>query len=150
MTPPLRALLLLAALLLPAGCALAPAAPDAQYRRALEDMMEARGCTGPRVDAVWLAYDRWYAVASVSPNYYLGSEADALLMQAEVFRSLQCDSLARASYEEVLRRFPDEEPFLFQRAKAARGLDTLAPPFPLPSPVTRGAQRPSTAGGLGA
>lgn len=140
MPMPRRTLFALAAVL-PAACATAPDAPDAAYRVALENALETGQCVGPSVDAVWAAYNQWYAIAVTVPYYYTGSEASALLLQAEAFRTLGCESIARASYEEVLRRFPEDEAFGPQRRQAMRGLASLAPPFPLPGPATQGATR---------
>lgn len=136
-------LLMLGLGLLPAACSTAPEPPDTAYRSALEEALETRQCAGPTVDAVWKTYNQWFAVASVIPHYYRGSEASALLLQAEAFRSLGCDAVARASYEELLRRFADEEAFAPQRVQALRGLDSLAPPFPLTAPTTQGVSRPA-------
>lgn len=124
------------------GCTAAPPPPDAAYRSALQAALEDARCGGPKIDAVWDAYNRWYAVASTNPYYHPGSEADALLLQAAAFRSLGCDSVARQTYEALLNRFTDDS-FARHRAQAVQGLDALGPPFPLSGPATRTAARPA-------
>lgn len=135
---------LASATLIVAGCA-APVPPDTAYRRALETAIEAGRCDGPTVDALWSAYDRWYATAASLAYYHRASEAEALLRQGETFRLLGCPTAARAAFDQVLRRFPEPD-YTEQRAYALQGLAGLAPAVPLlrpPSPAAaRSAERP--------
>lgn len=139
-----RLKLSLGAALVMTGCA-SPVPPDTAYQRALETAIEAGQCDGPTVEALWSAYNSWYATAASLTYYHRSSEAEALLRQGETFRLLGCPMVARAAFEQVLQRFPEPD-YAEQRAYALQGLAGLAPPVPLlrpPSPTAaRSAERP--------
>lgn len=120
---------LASAALIAAGCA-TPTAPDTAYRQALETAIEAGQCDGPTIDALWSAYNHWYATAATLAYYHRSSEAEALLRQGETFRLLGCPAAARAAYEQLLQRFPEPD-YAEQRAVALQALAGLAPPVPL-------------------
>ncbi len=132
------------ALLLAGGCAMTSPAPDTAYRQALEAAVEAGRCEGPTVEALWTAYDRWFAVAASLASYHRGTEAGALLRQGEAFRILGCPAAARDTYETLLQRFPDPD-YELERNAARRGLMDLPinPPTPLlrPAPAVTSALR---------
>lgn len=141
----LRTLGVLAGAALAAGCATAPSTPDSDYRQALEAAISAGACEGPSVQAMWAAYQRWYAVAATMPSYHRGSEADALIQQGEMFRILGCRDVARASFDMVLKRFPGPS-YAAQRDGATRALAAIDPPlrlnrdaYPFDVPPPRGA-----------
>ncbi|NYZ14974.1 hypothetical protein HL658_20705 [Azospirillum sp. RWY-5-1] len=139
----LPSLLAVAVLTLAAvGCTTsAPTTADAAYRQALAAALADGRCTGPAIGEVWAAYDNWYIATGGDVVARSGLEADVLLLQAEVFRARGCDTVARDSYDELLRRFTSDA-YAFQRAQALRGLDELPPPFPAPAPTTRVAAVP--------
>lgn len=136
-------LLAAAALTLAAGgCAvIPPPSAESAYRQALANALADGRCNGPAIGEVWAAYDQWYVATGGDAIVRSGLEANVLLLQAEVFRARGCDSVARDSYDELLRRFTDDA-YAFQRAQALRGLDELPPPFPAAAPVTRTAALP--------
>lgn len=126
----LRTLAALTGAVLVAACSTVPDAPDAEYRRALEAAISAGKCEGPTIDALWSAYQRWYAVAATMPSYHRATEADALLQQGEMFRILGCPDVARASFDMVLKRFPGTL-YAMKRDQASRALAGIAPPLRL-------------------
>ncbi len=132
------------AVLLTGGCAMTAPAPDTAYRQALEAAVEAGRCEGPTVEALWAAYDQWFAVAVSLASYHRGTEAGALLRQGEAFRILGCPAAARDTYETLLRRFPGSD-YEAERNAARRGLMDLPvnPPTPLlrPAPAVTSALR---------
>ncbi|KAA0678936.1 hypothetical protein [Roseomonas genomospecies 6] len=135
------------AVLLAGGCATSVPAPDTVYRQALEEAVVAGRCEGPTVEALWAAYDRWFAVAASLASYHRATEAGALLRQGEAFRILGCPAAARETYETLLQRFPDPD-YELERNAARRGLMDLPinPPAPLlrPAPAVTSALRGPT------
>lgn len=129
-----------AAVLLTWGCATGPdtRGADGAYRAALARALDARSCLASRIEPVFDAYERWYWVAAADPGHYRGMEADVLLRQADAFLAVGCEIAARRSYDEVLRRFDDDD-LSDRRAAALRGLGTLPPPYPLNESPARGA-----------
>ena len=119
-----------------AGCAQVPQAPDSDYRQALEKAITAGQCDGDSVRDLWSAYGRWYAVASSIAGHPKTDEAVALLRQGDQFRILGCPEVARASYQTLIRRFP-EDGFTLLRETARASLQALPPPAPgtTPAPV---------------
>lgn len=114
------------------GCAQLSQAPDSDYRQALEKAITAGRCDGESVRDLWSAYDRWYAVASSIAGHPKTDEAVALLRQGDQFRILGCPDVARASYQTLIRRFP-EDGFAPLRESARASLQALPPP---PAPGT--------------
>lgn len=112
-----------------AGCAQLSQAPDSDYRQALEKAITAGQCDGDSVRDLWSAYGRWYAVASSIAGYPKTDEAVALLRQGDQFRILGCPELARASYQTLIRRFPEEGYAAICEAAHA-SLRTLPPLLP--------------------
>ncbi|WP_247894570.1 hypothetical protein [Azospirillum sp. B510] len=108
-------------------------APDGDYRQALENALTAGRCDGAAVRGMWTAYDRWYAVASTITGHVKTDEAAALLRQGDQFRILNCTEVARASYQTLIRRFP-ETGFAPLREAAGASLRSLPPPPPPPPP----------------
>lgn len=132
---PLRPVPILAVLLAVAGataCTRLPAAPDTEYRQALETALAEGRCEGPAVDRLWDAYHRWYAIASSLMAHHRGEEAVALLRQGDRFAALGCPAVARASYETLLQRFPGPA-YAHERDGAALALRALPPPPPPPT-----------------
>jgi len=121
---------LASAALIVAGCALPRPSPDTAYQQALETAIEAGQCDGPTIDALWSAYNHWYATAASLTYYHRSSEAAALLRQGETFRLLGCPTVARATYELLLQRFPDPA-YAEEREYAQQGLADLNPAIPL-------------------
>lgn len=119
------------------GCAQVSQAPDSDYRQALEKALTAGRCDGDAVRELWSAYARWYGVASSIAGHPMTDEAAALLRQGDRFRILNCPEMARASYQTLIRRFP-EDGFAPMREAARMSLRSLPPPPPIvggPVPV---------------
>ncbi|WP_372395974.1 hypothetical protein ABMY26_12135 [Azospirillum sp. HJ39] len=114
------------------GCARMSQAPDSDYRQAFEKALASAQCDGSPVRAMWSAYGRWYAVASAIAGHPKTDEATALLRQGDRFRTLGCPEVARASYQMLIRRFP-EDGFAPLREAARASLQTLPPPVQPPS-----------------
>ncbi|PGH58544.1 hypothetical protein CRT60_05165 [Azospirillum palustre] len=122
-----------ACLLALGGCAQLSQAPDSDYRQALEKALTAGRCDGDAVRDLWSAYGRWYGVASSIAGHPKTDEAAALLRQGDQFRILNCPEVARASYQTLIRRFP-EDGFAPLREAARTSLRSL----PAPPPVAGG------------
>ncbi|WP_244433588.1 hypothetical protein [Azospirillum sp. B506] len=110
-------------------------APDSDYRQALEKALTAGQCDGDAVRDMWSAYGRWYGVASSIAGYWKSDEAAALLRQGDRFRILNCTEVARASYQTLIRRFP-EDGFAPLREAARASLRSLPPPPAVPGQPT--------------
>lgn len=122
-----------ACLLVLGGCAQVSQAPDSDYRQALEKALTAGRCDGDAVRDLWSAYGRWYGVASSIAGHPKTDEAAALLRQGDQFRILNCPEVARASYQTLIHRFP-EDGFAPMREAARASLRSL----PAPPPVAGG------------
>ncbi|CAO3459144.1 hypothetical protein [Azospirillum largimobile] len=129
-----------------AGCAQLSQAPDSDYRQALEKAITAGQCDGDSVRDLWSAYGRWYAVASSIAGYPKTDEAVALLRQGDQFRILGCPEVARASYQTLIRRFP-EDGFTPLREAARASLQALPPPLPLAGQMPGTTQAPAVPAG---
>ncbi|AWU97744.1 hypothetical protein [Azospirillum ramasamyi] len=117
-----------------AGCAQLSQAPDSDYRQALEKAITAGQCDGESVRDLWSAYGRWYAAASSIAGHSRTDEAVALLRQGDQFRILGCPEVARASYQTLIRHFP-EDGFTPLREAARASLQALPPPLSLPGVI---------------